>query len=453
MVANKEKLATILANEREKEKLQNKVPMQRQSGTDARYRPLSLSTRDASRGIAGHAGSTQGTLASTSKSEGAAGQTSTQRYVEEDPMLSTVNRGPIAKEVNIRAQSEWAVLTKYQASQARADAELRKSQVNARKDNQRSILDMQKAEHEAQKHFALEEKVRDKLRIEQDVRAYEAEERRKIEVRLQRELKVREEREWQRTQIEAKKMDMLATKRADEAKLLADMKKREEDEKAEALRRKEEQKMKYAETLRENAQKIEMKKHMAEKEIEDDRKLQKEYDELLATQERRRAETLAALYSKSQRRAAVAGEQVVKEAEFKEKQTELRLAATLKAKEEADNAKAAAAAAKRAKATQEQLDWLARQVEDREEQKRARVREMRAYTETLLIKNQLAEAEAQSKILARKQKDLEFQAYLEQQMRDKEAKRPVNWVMNQRERQINSHLLVDATPVVHHILP
>lgn len=38
-------------------------------------------------------------------------------------------------------------------------------------------------------------------------------------------------------------------------------------------------------------------------------------------------------------------------------------------------------------------------------------------------------------------------------MRDKEARRPVNWVMNQRERQLNSHLLVDATPVVNHILP
>lgn len=191
----------------------------------------------------------------------------------------------------------------------------------------------------------------------------------------------------------------------------------------------------------------------AEKEIEDDKKLQREYEELLATQERRRAETLAALYSKSQRRAAVAGEQVVKEAEFKEKQFELRLAATLKQKEASDNARAAAQAAKRSKATEEQLAWLARQVEDREEQKRSRVRELRAYTETLLIKNQLAEAEAQSKVLARKQKDLEYQAYLEQQMKDKEAKRPQNWVMNQRERQINSHLLVDAAPVVSHILP
>lgn len=56
-------------------------------------------------------------------------------------------------------------------------------------------------------------------------------------------------------------------------------------------------------------------------------------------------------------------------------------------------------------------------------------------------------------MLARKQKELEYQAYLEQQMREKEARRPAGWVMNQRERQINSHLLVDATPVVHHILP
>lgn len=124
-------------------------------------------------------------------------------------------------------------------------------------------------------------------------------------------------------------MDMLATKRAEEEKLLADMKKREEEEKALALKRKEEQKAKYAETLRENAQKIEMKRQMAEREVQEDLKLQREYDELLATQERRRAEALAALYSKSQRRAAVAGEQVVKEAEFKEKQFEMRLAATL----------------------------------------------------------------------------------------------------------------------------
>lgn len=200
------------------------------------------------------------------------------------------------------------------------------------------------------------------------------------------------------------------------------MKKRDEDEKAAALRRKEEQKKKFAETLRDNAQKIEMKKTMLEREVQSDLRLQREYDELLATQERRRAETLAALYSKSQRRAAVAGEQVVKEAEFKEKQFEMRLAATLvrahlriscpacglwwrrflwrnaltacvrlcvqkhsgaliiphalcarprpqKAKEESDAANAAAKAAKKAKATQEQLSWLARQVEDREEQK------------------------------------------------------------------------------------
>lgn len=222
-----------------------------------------------------------------------------------------------------------------------------------------------------------------------------------MEQRLQRELKVHDEREWQRTQNEAKKMELLATKRAEEERLLAEMKRREEEEKAEALRRKEEQRRKFEETLRDNAVKIEMKKQMAEREVQEDLRLQREYDELLATQERRRAEALAALYSKSQRRAAVAGEQVVKEAEFKEKQFELRLAATLKAKEEADAAKAAAAAARRKKATEEQLAWLARQVEDKEELKRSRVREMRAYTETLVMKNQLAEAEAQSKARAR----------------------------------------------------
>lgn len=58
-----------------------------------------------------------------------------------------------------------------------------------------------------------------------------------------------------------------------------------------------------------------------------------------------------------------------------------------------------------------------------------------------------------AQILARKQKNLEYQAYLEQQVRDKEARRPVNWVMTQRERQLNSHLLVNAAPVVNHILP
>lgn len=46
-----------------------------------------------------------------------------------------------------------------------------------------------------------------------------------------------------------------------------------------------------------------------------------------------------------------------------------RISPAQKAKEESDNAKAAAKAAAKAKATQEQLDWLARQVEDREEQK------------------------------------------------------------------------------------
>lgn len=196
----------------------------------------------------------------TQMSDAAGGASATQRYEPEDPMLSTVNRGPIAKDVRSRCKNAPPAScsgTQSGASEAAAHrAVLRaphtgehpspvrvgsthevpgiaskgrrgaaqgalslhevsafpcalprgptcscvfvrkiassriasrasplslvpasQSQQTARKDNQRSILDMQKAEHQAQKAAAVDEKSWDKLRIEQDVRAYEAEAR------------------------------------------------------------------------------------------------------------------------------------------------------------------------------------------------------------------------------------------------------------------------------------
>ena len=96
-----------------------------------------------------------------------------------------------AAQVNIRASSEWATLTKFAGAKAQADQSDRKAMLAALKEKQRNALALQTGEHEAARARALEEKFADKLRIEKDVVAYEDMERTKMAERLQREMQAR----------------------------------------------------------------------------------------------------------------------------------------------------------------------------------------------------------------------------------------------------------------------
>ena len=83
---------------------------------------------------------------------------------------------------------------------------------------------------------------------------------------------------------------------------------------------------------------------------------------------------------------------------------------TQKQKEAADNARLAREAAKRAKATEEQLAWLQRQVEEKEEKKKAAVADMREYTAHVVQKAEVLKEEEAVKKLMRKERDLRHQA-------------------------------------------
>ena len=252
-------------------------------------------------------------------------------------------------------------------------------------------------------------------------------------------------RERQLMDIMARRMEAEAVKKAEEVKLMEDLAIREAHEKAEAARKKILQKAKYDETMRDNDAKIAAKAQQAEASRLEDVRLQNEYKEMLEMQEKRRKDQLEQLYSKSAARAAVAGEEVVKQAAFKEKEFEFRLAAAQKAKEASDAARLARETAKRNERTSEQLAWLARQVADKEEKKRQQVQEMRDYTANVVQQAVAAKGDDELKKLARKEKDLRHQAFLAEQVAEKEARRPRDWVMNEAERKLNTQLLAQAT--------
>mmetsp|Transcript_14154 Transcript_14154/g.45153 ORF Transcript_14154/g.45153 Transcript_14154/m.45153 type:complete len:461 (+) Transcript_14154:358-1740(+) len=441
------KLAGLLEKEKQKDELNNKL--KKDAAEPAKYRGCMLSSHSIVPATTAAGG--RPARAQARSEGGAAARTGGKTIVREQPDApgapSQAGRS-VRTEMEAKSKSEWALLTKFETEVYQEDLRQRKERRKQLIESQREALDSQVYEHTLQKEAAKEQKLVENQIVSKEIQKYKAEEMAMAEQARKYNDKIKSDRLRQVMEFRAKKQEEKDKKFRDDLKEIAIIKKSLVEEKRALARRKAEEKEEMEATKVENTKRITARKDKEAAQVAKDIQMAKDYIAMLERQEFERAEALKALYSRAGARAAVAGEQVVKEAKARLAAEEAMLKRMQEEKEEQLQREEREAEETRTRTLEDNMKTLEMQKKWRAEEKEAEKREMEAWVAAVKEQDAKAKQAEEDKLRIRREKNVAHRRELEIQMDHVDAHRTDNVFMSAVELKINEPLISQAVTVI-----
>mmetsp|Transcript_29421 Transcript_29421/g.49432 ORF Transcript_29421/g.49432 Transcript_29421/m.49432 type:complete len:493 (-) Transcript_29421:367-1845(-) len=347
-----------------------------------------------------------------------------------------------------KPKGEWTVLRQFENALSSVDQLTRKRMQEKEIVEHRAYLDHQLAEKEHGLSLAREQTKREAARLKTDLDKWNAEELYKKGVRKEKEEILKAQQTLQLEKLRRDRDSEVDRVRRQEEQAM-DLAKRQIDSDRETVRQKKVEKAsKMREDLKVMDQQIKLKAELKEHTRQEDIRLQKEYQELLDSQDKAREEVNAERTRKAVARAVAAGGNLQEEVQMRKAMEDERFRKHQEALDAVLAAREQAKLDKNEREKHEILDQLQDQLRRKEHQADLQKLEKERFSETMKAKDQLEREKDEAMRLARRQKNLAHKKELVQQMHIDRMKDKPDECMTQEEVLINAPLLTRAHEIM-----
>ncbi|QDZ20498.1 hypothetical protein HOP50_04g30160 [Chloropicon primus] len=466
-LSKRERLELILEKEKEKDRLENKMLVKH---TPAQYRKLLLSTSNRTIGSTDDLKATK-TKPSTRK---AGTPTSMKRVVasaenkKRNKKMETVKsllfdapdgyqsafqgKRPSKTAVamkNAKEKSAWAKIAQFEQDMYSLQVKAEKLAKLKSVKEQRKYLDVQMEEKDAYNEELSRARKVEAESVAKEVQKFKHEEAAGAEKKRLYLSQIKLEREAQVQAHRSRKKEEEERRRAEEAKEIAEVKAKLEEDKMNAHNKKVTFRKEMMAFIADNESRAKAKSQAEILQKEEDEKMRLAYVKMLEDQDRAREAALQAMYEKSQGRAEVVGEQVTKMNKARE-DAENAMLQKIREQHERELDEAERFDKKRREEMIEEVkSTRERQMREQEAAMLAERREIEKYFESVRLKDEHENQEEIRRQQRRREDNVHNRHFLSKQMKEAEQRMIVDDVLiSEPEKRMNADLLEQAKLMV-----
>ena len=469
-LTKRERLELILQKEKEKDKLENKTLVKH---TPAQYRKLLLSTSNRTIGSTGTRDQdASATKKATSKRPGAnAGSRRVVSSAERKKKLGKMetvksllfdapdgyqsvfqgkrpSKTAVAQRTS-KEKSAWAKIAQFEQDMYSLQVKAEKLAKLKSIKEQRKYLDVQVEERDLLSEEQARARKAEAESVAEEVRKFKHEEALRADSKRLHLSQIKREREAQVMAHRSRKAKEEEAKRVEEAKEIAEVKEKLEEDRMRAHNKKVKFRKDMLEFIKDNESRAAAKKENEILQKEEDERMRLAYVKMLEDQDRAREAALQAMYEKSRGRAEVVGEQVVKmNREREEKENAMLQKIREQHERELDEAERNDKI-RRSNMIEEVKSTRERQMREQEAALAAERREIEKYFESVRLKDEVENEEERRRQQRKREDNVRNRNFLSKQMREAEQRMIVDDVLiSEPEKRMNTALLEQAKLMV-----